>query len=34
MHGYTAIDAVILWNTVSHDIPPLLEQVQKILRER
>ena len=33
LHGYAHIDAVILWNTVSYDIPPLLEQVQKILHE-
>lgn len=33
IHGYADIDAVILWNTVSHDIPPLLESVQKIANE-
>lgn len=32
IHGYDAVDFDILWDIVSFDLPPLIEQLEKILQ--
>ncbi len=31
IHGYDFVDLNILWNTVKIDLPPLIEQLERIL---
>ncbi len=31
IHGYDAVDDQIVWDTVQHKIPPLLEQLLTLL---
>lgn len=31
IHGYEEIDPDILWNTIEHDLPPLIAELEKIL---
>lgn len=33
IHGYDAIDFDILWEIVTHDLPPLIEQLDAAIRE-
>jgi uncharacterized protein with HEPN domain len=33
VHGYDAVDADILWDIVQQDLPPLIEQLEAIVRE-
>lgn len=31
IHGYDAVDLDVLWDTITDDLPPLIEELQKIL---
>ncbi|MFO7555053.1 MAG: HepT-like ribonuclease domain-containing protein [Desulfobacterales bacterium] len=31
VHGYDAVDLDVLWNTIIHDLPPLIVGLEKIL---
>ncbi|MDY7011256.1 MAG: DUF86 domain-containing protein [Planctomycetota bacterium] len=31
VHGYDTVDLDVLWDTVQDDLPPLIEELQKIL---
>ncbi len=31
IHGYFEIDLDIVWNTVIHDIPPLISELEKVI---
>jgi len=33
VHGYDVIDFDLLWNTVTNDLPPLIESLRKIVVE-
>jgi uncharacterized protein with HEPN domain len=33
IHGYDGVDDEIVWDTVQHKIPPLLEQLSTLLRQ-
>lgn len=33
IHGYDAMDTSIVWNTVRDDLPPLREQIARILAD-
>jgi len=32
IHGYSSIDLDVLWDTVEIDLPPLIAQLERILR--
>lgn len=32
IHGYDVIDYGLLWDTVTHDLPPLIEVLRRILK--
>lgn len=32
-HGYDSVDLNILWDTVELDLPPLIDQLEKILKD-
>ena len=32
IHGYDTLDADILWDAVTRDMPPLIEELERILR--
>lgn len=32
IHGYDAVDLDVLWNTVTDDLPPLIAQIEAVLR--
>lgn len=34
IHGYDAVDLNLLWDTVTTDLPPLIEALERILQER
>jgi len=34
IHGYDAVDLDLLWDTVTADLPPLVEALEEILGER
>ncbi|PWH18803.1 MAG: hypothetical protein DDG59_05190 [Anaerolineae bacterium] len=34
IHGYDAVDANLLWDTVTVDLPPLIEALERILGEK
>ncbi|MFC1735948.1 DUF86 domain-containing protein [Candidatus Hydrogenedentota bacterium] len=31
-HGYDAIDVELLWNTIVTDLPPLIDELERVLR--
>lgn len=31
IHGYSDIDLDIVWDTIVHDLPPLIAELEKIL---
>jgi uncharacterized protein with HEPN domain len=31
IHGYDTVDLELLWDTVTHDVPPLIEQLEAII---
>jgi len=33
IHGYFDVDLDIIWNIVNRDLPPLIEELEKILSE-
>jgi len=33
-HGYDIIDHDLLWNTIAHDLPSLIDQLKAILSEK
>ena len=33
IHGYDSVDLDVLWDTISIDLPPLIEKLEKILLE-
>lgn len=33
MHGYDSFDLGVLWDTVELDLPPLIDHLEKILRD-
>jgi uncharacterized protein with HEPN domain len=33
IHAYDDVDFDVLWNTIDLDLPPLIEQLQKIIKE-
>jgi uncharacterized protein with HEPN domain len=33
VHGYDVIDMDLLWNTVTSDLPPLIEDIEKIVNK-
>jgi len=33
IHGYDVIDYDLLWDTVTHDLPPLIEALRRILKK-
>ena len=33
IHGYDVIDYDLLWDTVTHDLPPLIEALRRILEK-
>lgn len=34
IHGYDAMDMNLLWDTVTVDLPPLIEALEQILQEK
>jgi len=34
IHGYDIIDHDLLWNTIAHDLPSLIDQLKAILSEK
>jgi uncharacterized protein with HEPN domain len=32
IHGYDTLDVDILWDAVTRDMPPLVEELERILR--
>jgi uncharacterized protein with HEPN domain len=34
IHGYDAVDLNLLWDTVTADLPPLIEALERILQEK
>jgi uncharacterized protein with HEPN domain len=33
IHGYDTIDLDILWDTIEHDLPPLIAELRRVLDE-
>jgi uncharacterized protein with HEPN domain len=33
IHGYDSVDFAVLWDTIELDLPPLISQLEKILRK-
>ena len=31
IHGYDDVDLVIVWETIQHDLPPLIAQLEKVV---
>jgi uncharacterized protein with HEPN domain len=31
IHGYDAVDLNVLWDTIIDDLPPLIDELEKIL---
>jgi uncharacterized protein with HEPN domain len=31
IHGYDSVDHDILWDTITHDLPPLLAAVEQLI---
>ena len=34
IHGYDIVDYDIVWSTVAHDLPPLIAELEKIVRSK
>ena len=33
IHGYDSVDHDILWDTITHDLPPLLRAVDQLIQQ-
>ena len=34
VHGYDQVDLDVLWDTIEHDLPPLVSELERILEPK